>query len=107
MTIEERLEKVEQELSRASRRNRRLLAGVVVCIVLAVGAWAMPRPAALLMQDAAKKTKEVRTSSLVIEDEKGRVRVTLGMHRDVGPSLTMYDENGKTRLLIGASSSMP
>jgi len=39
MTIEERVEKLEKELSRANRRNHRLLAEVAVCLEIAGSAW--------------------------------------------------------------------
>ena len=40
MTTEERLEKLEQELARAKRRNRWLLAGAVLCLGIVALAWA-------------------------------------------------------------------
>lgn len=41
MTTEEHLAKLEKELDRAKRRNRRLLAGLVICLAAVIVAWTL------------------------------------------------------------------
>jgi len=43
MTTEERLENLERELARTKRRNRCLLAGLVLCLGALVVVWALGR----------------------------------------------------------------
>ncbi len=118
MTIEERLEKVEQELSRANRRNRRLFAGVVVGIGLAVVVWVAPKPQTLIAQDAEKtptSVKEattapatapalnvIRANAFWLEDEQGRLRAALDVDAS-GPRLTLYDERDQPRVSLGTN----
>jgi len=45
MTTEERLENLECELARAKRRNRWLLAGLILCLAASVALWALNRDA--------------------------------------------------------------
>jgi len=46
---------------------------------------------------------EVHTRSVVIEDENGKHRATLGM-TEFGPSLSLLDETGKLRARLAVSS---
>lgn len=66
MTVEERLQKLEKELSRVNRRNRRLLAAVVVFLAIGVVCWIFgPQVvlAQLLAQNAANSLREILRKS--------------------------------------------
>ena len=106
MTTEERLGRLEQELARAKRLNRRLLALIGSALVLFVITWAAThatRPAQA--QDAANAQKVIRANSFIVEDENGKPRATLGMNDGVA-MLALYDENGKTRVTLDAKPAL-
>ena len=91
MTIEERLEQVENMLARAKRRNRWL----VVVIVLAAGVWVAL--AGVIGEAEGQIGGQVRktifANAFVLMDERDRVRATLKMIAG-GPSLTLADKKG-------------
>ena len=78
MTTEERLEKLEQELARANRRNRWLMAVVVLAVV---GAWIgldmyadhsrRPSPGSRHLP------KVIRANEFILEDVDGKTRAGL------------------------------
>jgi hypothetical protein len=106
MNVEERMEHLEKELSRANRRNRRLEAGAILCFGLAVTVWIL-RPQTLLAQPAANAMKEVRANRFVLEDERGTIRAGLVSSKD-GPTLGLTDEKGTLRASLGESKiNMP
>jgi hypothetical protein len=105
MTIEERLEKLERELSRAKFRNRWLLAGVGLAVGIGLVAWAFG-PTAALAQSTRAALTEVRANSFILEDENGKVRAMLITTKD-GPRLSLLDENGKPRAGLGVSKDGP
>jgi len=101
MTTEERLEKLEKRLDRASRRNRWLVAGVG----LLFGAWVLgwcfePEPATAQPAKAGAGVKEVRARRLTIEDENSNKRAELGLDKSGMPGLYLYDENGESRAVL-------
>lgn len=127
MTIEERLEKLEEELSRAKRRNRCLLVALVLCFGLSGVAWFFV-PRASFAQDPADAPSEVYAHrfvlvddnsrhraeltmgtgnlgsskvSLVLFDEQRKARAELGLDR-MGPQLSLSDENGATRASLNS-----
>ena len=94
MTIEERVEKLEKELSRAKRRNHMLLAVLLLAVVLlAVGATT---------PDATSRRDVIKASKFVVEDGKGKSRAILAMDGNA-PVLSLIDENKKSRASLGMS----
>ena len=105
MTLEERLEHLEKELSRANRRNRRLLLAVALCGGIVVVAWIFG-PQMLLAQNPANAPKEVHANRFVLEDEKGKPRAELSMING-GPGLILSDEKGNTRVGLSVPKNEP
>ncbi len=105
MTTEERLEKLERELSRARRHNRWLLAGAALCLGIGGLVWAFG-PDTVVAQLDATTPNEVRASRLVIEDEDGTTRALLEATKG-GTTLRLSDENGTLRIGLGAFGDGP
>ena len=107
MTIEERLEKLEQELARAKRRNRHLLVFALVAAGVAVlaAAW-IGTPGKVLAENGAKAPNVVRANGFILEDADGKSRATLVASKD-GPALRLFDENGKVRATLTALKDGP
>lgn len=98
MTTEQRIEKLENELIRAKRRNGILLLGACLLAVFLTLTWAglgKLRPA------YAKNTtpKEIRAKEFIVEDENGNARATLAVSKD-GPALSLMHENGKPLAML-------
>ena len=93
MTTEERLEKLEQELSRVKRRNRWLAIVVGLSIVGMGLAW--------VLETAAPGV--IRANVLVIEDADGNTRFSVHAEED-GAKLDLYDGSGRRRAELGARS---
>jgi hypothetical protein len=105
MTTEERLEKLERELSRVKGRNRWLLAGVGLCLVSVVVVYGLGW-AGLTAHASEGAPKEVRATNFVLEDGEGKMRASLGMDEDglelrlrygngnIGAALCLHDEKG-------------
>ena len=74
MTIEERLERIERELSRAKRHTRWLLVGLVLVVA---GAFIERN----IAQAQGQVPKEIRARAFVLEDKTGHVRAHLEMTR--------------------------
>lgn len=87
MTIEERLDKLEQELATAKRRSFWLAGFAAIAIMLF----------AVVFADGQPKTHPVlRTRMLVLEEEHGKTRAVLGRFGDQEePGLRLYGKNGK------------
>ena len=98
MMNEERLDRLEWELSRTTSFNRWLLARVGICLGIMVIAWAFG-VAATTAQTARTESKIVRAKAFVLEDEKGRTRAGLTVSED-GPILGLHDESEKVRALL-------
>ena len=90
MTIEERLEKLEIQLTRVKRRNYWVLAGALAVGLL--GAYWMAR--------AGIRAQTIRAMAFVLVDAEGRERGVFNMGED-GPGLKLYDEKGKNRVGLG------
>lgn len=127
MTTEERLEKLERELSRVKNRNRWLLAGVGLCLMSMVVVYG-PGLASLTAHASEGAPKEIRATSFVLEDANGKPRASLGMDEDglvlrmryengnIGAALCLHDEkmvlsladnSGKPRAVLGVTKNMP
>jgi len=100
MTTEERLENLERELARAKRRNRCLLAAVLLGagVVILAAAW-IGTPEKALAANAAKAPTIIRANGFIVEDANGKSRIMLAMTED-GPTLSLLDENGKGRAIL-------
>jgi len=106
MTTEERLEKLENELSRVKRRNRWLLMGAGLCLGIGLAAWAFG-PGAALAQPAVAVPKEVRANSFVLEDANGKNRAALVVSKSGVAVLCLIDENGKARAALSGDVNGP
>jgi len=106
MTIEDRLENVERELGRQKRRNRWLLAAILLLVGGLVADGAFKTTANLARAQGAGTTKEVRAKNFVLEDENGMPRVKLEIFEDT-PRLALYDKNLKLRADLSTSPVGP
>lgn len=97
MIIEDRMEKMERELARATRDNRRLLAGLIIVFGLAVTVWILAPGMTILAGHRAPK--EIHSTKFILEDANGKSRAELGMTED-GPVFRLKDQNGKDRALL-------
>ena len=105
MTTEQRREKLERELSRATRCNSWLLAALAVFL----GVWVIGEsfgPETARAQPAAAAFKEIRANRIVVEDKKGKVRVDLSVDKD-GPALTLSDDKGNTGVWLNLDKDGP
>ena len=106
MTTEERLEKVERELSGAKRRNRFMWAVVGAAGVVVV-AWAFTRATPVALgQGTGAVSKTLRANAFVLLDEKGQPRAKLAVD-EYGPRLLLLDENGEVRAALSAFEDGP
>ena len=117
MTTEERLARLELELTRVKRRNRWLLAGVALCFGIGLVAWTFVPQAATAQQQAVDvlDANVVRAKAfavvgrddltcatlgpepfLFMSDENGEIRIMLAVTPNDGPILEFYDADGET-----------
>ena len=98
MTVEQRLEKLEQELSRANRRNRRLLGGIILCLGIGFVVWTF-RPGVATAQQTGAAIDEVRAKRFIVVDEEGDIRGIFGTN-DGGDktAILLYDEEDRLRI---------
>ena len=99
MTVEQRLEKLEQELATTKRRYRRLLTGglaTVSVIIALLSLMAQTRP--------SKVQQEVRAREFTLVNERGDIRAVLG-EIDGEPGLGLFDSNGQIRVLLNMTES--
>ena len=94
MTTEERLEILERELARATRRNNWFAAGLGLAVGLLAVGW-------FFTGFVTRTVKEVRTRKFTLVDGKGRSRALLSVDQ-AGPGLSLSDENGKKRVGLAA-----
>src|SRR5262249_42663748 len=85
MTAEERLQTLEQELS---RQRQRQLHFVILGLCFVVLPW-------LLGARPVQPQKEIHTNRFVLEDEKGNARGIFSMDKD-GPRLDLLDQKGES-----------
>jgi hypothetical protein len=93
MTIEERVENMEMGLACAKRRNRLLLAGVLLSFVLL---------AAAMTAGIASREDIVNAKQFNLLDDNGKTRAVLVVDED-GPLLSLNDENGKPHAILNAN----
>ncbi|MBE3041034.1 hypothetical protein IMZ48_00285 [Candidatus Bathyarchaeota archaeon] len=123
MTTDERLERLERELIRSRRRFHWLIIGAGLCLISAAGVYANRS-----RSDVAGVSKELRATSIVLEDLNGKPRASLGMDEDglvlrmryengnIGAALCLHEEkvvlnfsdnSGKPRAVLGLAKKMP
>jgi hypothetical protein len=128
MTTDERLEKLERELSRARTRFRWLVVGAGLCIISVAVIYAFGQYQTTFTPRATKASKELHANSFVLEDANGKPRASLGMDEDgvelrlrygngnIGAALCLHDEkmvlslsdnSGKPRAVLGVTKNMP
>ena len=97
MTVEERLEKLEQKLSHAQIVNRVLIvAGIGILLVM----WLFASGASTAQNIVHD---EILAKKFVVVDENGMPCIGLGAS-DIGRVLGLFDENGKPRILMSAAN---
>lgn len=108
MTTEERLEKLECELARAKRGNRRMfLAGTGLLLglfALLMASWSMTGVAQ--GQEEQPDKKVIRANVFILEDQNGKLCAVLAVDK-AGPALVLYDQNGKPRVGLTAFKGGP
>ncbi len=93
MTTEERLDKLEEELTAAKRRYRRLLIVIVLTVGAFALAWTFRETAGTVQaQGAGAVPKIISANEFVLKDTDGKARAMLTMLKD-GPALCLYDES--------------
>ena len=101
MTTDERLERLERELTMAKRYNRWLLAiaGTVVLTLVLARIFSGNENTA---EAQGSGGKVIVANQFIVEDETGKKRAVLGIDK-----LIMYDSNGKVRALLEISNNRP
>jgi hypothetical protein len=130
MTTDERLEKLERELSRARTRFRWLVVGAGLCFmsVAVIHAFGQYQTTITPRTTKAGTGKEIHANSFVLEDVNGKPRASLGMDEDglelrlryengnIGAALCLHDEkmvlsladnSGKPRAVLGVTKNVP
>lgn len=97
MTTEERLEKLEQKLSRVRRRNRWLFGTVILCLGIGLAFCAF-RPAAV--------QRDILANQFILVDAYGKLRASLTVRAE-GPMLALYDEKGDLRAGLAVDAEGP
>ena len=87
----DRLERLERKYTQLKRWN--MILGATLILVVG-GAW------------QAEDNGILKVKKLIIEDEKGRARITLQIVEN-GPHLIFTGENGLPRLVMGVGNSSP
>jgi len=105
MTTEPRIEKLENELICAERRNGRLLAGVFLLVAFLALMWSgADKLSPAYAQNTAPKV--IRANEFILEDENGKTRAVLGMSNGA-PVLSLVDENGELLAMLAVSKDGP
>lgn len=128
MTTDERLEKLERELSRARTRFRWLVVGAGLCFMSVAVIYAYGQYRTGFLPRATEASKEIRANNFVLEDANGQPRASLGMDEDglelrlkygngnIGAALCLHDDkmvlslsdnNGKPRAVLGVTQNVP
>jgi len=101
MNTEERLERLERELTATRRRSRWLLA----FIALAVGlAWTLTSNAPPV-QAQGRNRKVVRAREFILENATGRQRASLRTNKYGFAELIMFDKKNVARVHLGMNES--
>lgn len=98
MTTDERMQKIEGQLSRVRWFHRCLIA----FIVLSLGVWFISKTFTPETAWGGSGVKEIRANRFTLEDENGKDRATLSVDED-GTMLMLRDENGKGRTVLSVS----
>jgi len=127
MTIDERLENMEQELGHAKCRTRWLMGMVLLLTGVLVVPAVLDMTAFWVRAQGAGTVQEIRANKFVLVDENGKPRAELAMDKGrpllvlwdengkpraglvvtkLGPSLELNDENGKLRFVAGTTSTV-
>ena len=130
MTTDERLERLERELSRARLRFRWLVVGAGLCVMSVAVIYAFGQYQTTFTPRATKAdtSKEIHVNNFVLEDANGKPRASLGMDEDgvvlrmryengnIGAALCLHEEkmvlslsdkSGKPRAVLGVTKNMP
>ncbi len=103
MTTNERMENMEAQLVRLRWLNRCLIAGVALCLAL----WGLTQAFAPGTAQAQSGTKELQAKAFVLQDENDKPRATLAYVPAKGPMLTLMDEKGNARAVLGLKPGGP
>ena len=95
MTIEERVKKLEGELTAAKRRNRWMLGGAALLLLGCLTIAATPGD-----------QKIIRAQQFIVVNDQGRECAMLGVSQDL-PYLGMFDANDKCRIVLNVSPVGP
>jgi len=127
MTTDERLEKLERELSGARARFRWLVVGAGLCFMSVAVIYAYGQYKNTFLPRATEASKELRANNFVLEDANGKPRASLGMDEDglvlrlkygngnIRAALCLHDDkvvlslsdnNGKPRAVLGLTQKM-
>ena len=104
MTTEERLAKLEKDLSTANRRNRWLMA-IVGIVALGVGlSWVMAVTSGpALASKTNDESQVIRAAGFVLVDDQGRERGVFSMS-GANPMLALFDEHRGNGVLLISSA---
>jgi hypothetical protein len=103
MTTDERLKKVEAQLVRMRWLNRCLAAGIGLSLVL----WGLAQTFGPETAQAQSGTKMLQANAFVLQDENDEPRATLAYLPEKGPMLTLMDEKGNARAVLGLKPGGP
>jgi hypothetical protein len=105
MNADERLARLEQELTVMRRRNRLMWYCLGLVIVGLGTAWLHVKTVNIA-QAQVPETKSIRATEFILEDQNGDVRAALAVTKD-GPGLGIYDPNGTTRVALAVTKDRP
>jgi hypothetical protein len=104
ISTEERLEKLERNLTRAKRDNRRMIVvgvGIVLGALALLVVWGSPVSVAQAQENAADK-KVIRAQEFVLVDEQDKPRAMLTISEDE-PAMSLHDDRGEIRAMLGVT----
>ena len=128
MTTDERLDKLEKELARAKRRNRRLLAALGLAAGAFALVWIVAGTANRAEAQGSGVPTAIRANAFVLVDENGKMRARLSVNKNGvalallnrngipgaaltvvkgAPGLTLYDENAKGGAVLAVGKDGP
>jgi hypothetical protein len=128
MATDDRLEKLERELSRARTRFHLLVVWIGVCLASLAAAYTYAQLSLKPRPGSAEVIEELRARNFVLEDGNGRVRAILGMYEggvmlrlnaekgDLGATfyldnersgITLNDKDGKHRAVLAVTQNVP
>jgi hypothetical protein len=94
---------MEAQLARVRWSNRGLMAGVVLCLAL----WGLAQTFGPQTARARSGTKELQARAFVLQDENDKPCATLAYFPGKGPMLTLMDEKGNARAVLGLKPGGP